>query len=42
MVANEGVVIENLSADLVHDNVITKHVQGDKFEKERADLISLA
>jgi hypothetical protein len=37
-VADEDVVIEHLSTDLMHANVLTKPVQGAQFERERAGL----
>ncbi len=37
-VANGEVTIEHLSTNLMHADVLTKHVQVAQFEKERADL----
>ncbi len=36
--AEEDVIIEYLSTDLMHANVLTKHVQGAQFERERTGL----
>jgi hypothetical protein len=36
--AYEDVVIEHLRTDLIHANVLTKHVQGAQLESEQAGL----
>ncbi len=42
MVANGDVVVEHLSTNLMHANVLTKPVQDAQFERERIGLTNWA
>ena len=39
-VTDEDVVIKLLSTDIMHANVLTKHVQGAQLERKQAGLVN--